>query len=130
MTTSTDPPQWNGAVKLLPLWLAPNMVTLLGFMFILANVALLEVYIPDLASPVRLPCSSPFPSRVESDIAKAPSWVYFSFAFGLWMYVWCVEDEERYADGECAGTPQWTTLMASKREGLANLADWGSCSSR
>jgi len=39
-------------VELLPLWLAPNMVTLLGFLFILGNVALLELYVPDLAGPV------------------------------------------------------------------------------
>ncbi|KAJ9648426.1 hypothetical protein H2199_001281 [Coniosporium tulheliwenetii] len=58
---------WNGFVELLPLWLAPNMVTLLGFFFILANVVLLEIYVPDLVGP-------------------APSWVYYSFAFGLWMY--------------------------------------------
>ncbi|KAF2118167.1 ethanolaminephosphotransferase 1 [Lophiotrema nucula] len=58
---------WNGFVELLPLWLAPNLVTLLGFFFILGNVALLEVYVPDLIGP-------------------APSWVYYSFAFGLWAY--------------------------------------------
>jgi hypothetical protein len=44
--------QWNGFVELLPLWLAPNLVTLLGFFFILGNVALLELYIPDLVGPV------------------------------------------------------------------------------
>ena len=44
--------QWNGFVELLPLWLAPNLVTLLGFFFILGNVVLLELYIPDLVGPV------------------------------------------------------------------------------
>ncbi|KAL8639324.1 MAG: hypothetical protein Q9228_003630 [Teloschistes exilis] len=58
---------WNGFVELLPLWLAPNMVTLLGFFCILANVILLEIFIPDLVGP-------------------APSWLYYSFALGLWMY--------------------------------------------
>ncbi|KAI9680940.1 MAG: hypothetical protein M1829_001020 [Trizodia sp. TS-e1964] len=58
---------WNAAVKLLPLWLAPNMVTLLGFFFILANVASLAIVMPDLVGP-------------------GPSWLYYSFAFGLWMY--------------------------------------------
>ncbi|KAF2202865.1 ethanolaminephosphotransferase 1 [Delitschia confertaspora ATCC 74209] len=58
---------WNGFVELLPLWLAPNLVTLIGFFFILGNVALVELYVPDLVGP-------------------APSWVYYSFAFGLWMY--------------------------------------------
>ncbi|KAK3693737.1 hypothetical protein B0T22DRAFT_48776 [Podospora appendiculata] len=60
-------PYWNAFVHLLPLWLAPNMVTLLGFFFILANVGLLVVYMPDLAGP-------------------GPSWLYYSFAFGLFMY--------------------------------------------
>ncbi|KAL8661601.1 MAG: hypothetical protein Q9202_005429 [Teloschistes flavicans] len=58
---------WNGFVELLPLWLAPNMVTLLGFFCILANVVLLEIFVPDLVGP-------------------APSWLYYSFALGLWMY--------------------------------------------
>ncbi|KAF2281214.1 ethanolaminephosphotransferase 1 [Westerdykella ornata] len=58
---------WNGFVELLPMWLAPNLVTLLGFCFILGNIIILELYVPDLVGP-------------------APSWVYFSFAFGLWMY--------------------------------------------
>ncbi|KAI4259811.1 MAG: hypothetical protein L6R42_004394 [Xanthoria sp. 1 TBL-2021] len=58
---------WNGFVELLPLWLAPNMVTLLGFFFILADIILLEIFIPDLVGP-------------------APSWLYYSFAFGVWMY--------------------------------------------
>jgi hypothetical protein len=44
--------QWNGFVELLPLWLAPNLVTLLGFFFILGNIVVLEVYVPDLVGPV------------------------------------------------------------------------------
>lgn len=60
-------PYWNAFVQLMPLWLAPNMVTLLGFLFILGNVILLEIFVPDLVGP-------------------APSWLYYSFAFGLWMY--------------------------------------------
>jgi len=40
-------------VELLPLWLAPNMVTLLGFFFILTNVICLEIFMPDLVGPVR-----------------------------------------------------------------------------
>ena len=44
--------QWNAFVELLPLWLAPNMVTLLGFFFILSNVICLEIFMPDLVGPV------------------------------------------------------------------------------
>ncbi|KAL2443635.1 putative CDP-alcohol phosphatidyltransferase class-I family protein C22A12.10 [Exophiala dermatitidis] len=58
---------WNGAVKLLPKWLAPNMVTLLGFFCILINVLFLQIFMPDLVGP-------------------GPSWLYYSFALGLWMY--------------------------------------------
>ncbi|KEY68376.1 hypothetical protein S7711_01153, partial [Stachybotrys chartarum IBT 7711] len=60
-------PWWNAFVKILPLWLAPNMVTLLGFCFVLANVGLLVIFMPDLVGP-------------------GPGWLYFSFAFGLFMY--------------------------------------------
>lgn len=47
--------QWNAFVEYLPMWLAPNMVTLLGFLFIVANVCLIEIFMPDLRGPVRLP---------------------------------------------------------------------------
>ncbi|KAK3394491.1 cholinephosphotransferase 1 [Podospora didyma] len=60
-------PYWNAVVELLPLWLAPNMVTLLGFFCILANVGLLVIFMPDMVGP-----GSP--------------WLYYSFAFGLFMY--------------------------------------------
>ncbi|RWA12594.1 hypothetical protein EKO27_g2524 [Xylaria grammica] len=65
-------PYWNAFVELLPLWLAPNMVTLLGFFFILANVGLLVIVMPDLVGPVSK--------------HQGPSWLYLSFAFGLFMY--------------------------------------------
>lgn len=34
------------------MWMAPNLVTLLGFAFIAANLAILEIYVPDLVGPV------------------------------------------------------------------------------
>jgi ethanolaminephosphotransferase len=42
-------------VELLPMWIAPNLVTLLGFFFILGNIAILEIYVPDLVGPVSIP---------------------------------------------------------------------------
>lgn len=54
-------------VELLPRWLAPNAVTLIGFGFIVTNVACLAYFMPDLVGP-------------------GPSWLYYSFAFGLWAY--------------------------------------------
>ncbi|KAJ5899891.1 hypothetical protein N7495_004635 [Penicillium taxi] len=58
---------WNAFVELLPMWMAPNMVTLLGFVFIVVNVFFIEVFMPDMIGP-------------------GPSWLYFSFALGMWMY--------------------------------------------
>ncbi len=43
------------------------MVTLLGFFFVIANVALLELADPELVGP-------------------AQQWVYYSYAFGVWAY--------------------------------------------
>ncbi|KAJ3308266.1 hypothetical protein HDV04_001497 [Boothiomyces sp. JEL0838] len=45
----------------------PNLITLLGFVFVLFNFFLLLVYTPDLYTP-------------------GPSWIYFSFGIGLWLY--------------------------------------------
>ncbi|KAH9815686.1 ethanolaminephosphotransferase (aminoalcoholphosphotransferase), partial [Teratosphaeria destructans] len=58
---------WNACVEFLPLWLAPNMVTLLGFFFVIGNIGILELFDPDLLGPKQ-------------------SWVYFSYAFGVWAY--------------------------------------------
>ncbi|KAI6789814.1 sn-1,2-diacylglycerol cholinephosphotransferase-like protein [Hortaea werneckii] len=58
---------WNACVEFLPLWLAPNMVTLLGFFFVIGNVGLMELMDPDLEGPKQ-------------------SWVYYSYAFGVWAY--------------------------------------------
>lgn len=49
------------------MWLAPNMVTLLGFFCILFNVLLLQIFVPDLLGP-------------------APAWLCYSFAAGIWAY--------------------------------------------
>lgn len=43
------------------------MVTLVGFMFIIANVGLLELMDPDLLGPKQ-------------------QWVYYSYAAGMWLY--------------------------------------------
>jgi len=59
--------QWNACVNFLPLWLAPNMVTLLGFFFVLGNVFLLQVMDPELQGPKQ-------------------AWVCYSYAFGVWAY--------------------------------------------
>ncbi|KAJ1647368.1 hypothetical protein IWQ61_010101 [Dispira simplex] len=58
---------WNWCVTLFPRWMAPNLITLVGFGFVVGNLALFLYYTPDLTGP-------------------APSWLYFSAALGLWLY--------------------------------------------
>lgn len=64
------------------------MVTLLGFLFVLANVGLLVVFMPDLIGPVRCKFNSRAfdPKTDRPKIKQGPPWLYYSFAFGLFMY--------------------------------------------
>jgi len=58
---------WNFCVEFLPLWMAPNMVTLVGFFFVIGNVGLQQLMDPDLVGPKH-------------------AWVSYSYAFGVWAY--------------------------------------------
>jgi ethanolaminephosphotransferase len=60
-------PYWEWMTTLFPLWMAPNLITLCGLGFIIVNVILAIIYVPDLLGP-------------------GPSWLYFSFAAGIWFY--------------------------------------------
>ncbi|KAG2217464.1 hypothetical protein INT45_011900 [Circinella minor] len=57
---------WNNLVKIFPVWVAPNLITLLGLLCIICNVGTLYYYAPDLG-----PC---------------PNWVYTSFGICLFIY--------------------------------------------
>lgn len=57
----------NFVIKLFPMWMAPNLITLTGFLFVVANVLTLLWYNPTL----------------DQD---CPSWVYYSWAAGLFLY--------------------------------------------
>ncbi|KAI9320064.1 CDP-alcohol phosphatidyltransferase-domain-containing protein [Dichotomocladium elegans] len=57
---------WNALVQLFPLWIAPNLITLLGLLCVVVNVSTLMYYAPDLG-----PC---------------PNWVYYTFGIGLFIY--------------------------------------------
>lgn len=41
-------PYWRWATTLFPLWIAPNLITLLGFAFIVFNFILCMLFIPNL----------------------------------------------------------------------------------
>ncbi|KAL6944366.1 hypothetical protein ACO0RG_001102 [Hanseniaspora osmophila] len=60
-------PFWGQFVKIFPLWMAPNVITLLGFGFIVVNFLTCLYFDPTLTK-------------------EHPRWAYFSYAFGLFMY--------------------------------------------
>ena len=60
-------PYWNYVTTLMPMWLAPNLITLLGLMCILLNIVTIVILVPDLIGP-------------------GPTWMYWSFVLGLWIY--------------------------------------------
>ncbi|KAI3659471.1 hypothetical protein MP638_004533 [Amoeboaphelidium occidentale] len=60
-------PYWSYMVQFFPLWMAPNLITLLGLLCVVLNVLLVAIYIPDLETP-------------------SHSWIYFSCALGIWVY--------------------------------------------
>ncbi|KAI9662102.1 MAG: hypothetical protein M1831_002798 [Alyxoria varia] len=57
----------NVVIKCFPMWMAPNMITLLGFSFVIVNFLTLLWYNPSL----------------DQD---CPQWVYLSWAAGLFLY--------------------------------------------
>ncbi|CAM6036351.1 unnamed protein product [Sphagnum compactum] len=60
-------PFWRFFVNFFPLWMPPNMITLMGFMFVVASALLSYIYSPHLDSP-------------------APSWVYLCHGILLFLY--------------------------------------------
>ncbi|XP_062077040.1 choline/ethanolaminephosphotransferase 1-like [Humulus lupulus] len=60
-------PFWSRFVKIFPLWMSPNMITLIGFMFLLTSVMLGVIYSPQLDSP-------------------PPRWVHFAHGLLLFLY--------------------------------------------
>lgn len=95
-------------MKLLPIWLAPNMVTLLGFFAILSNVICLVVFMPDLVGPVRRDF------LVELAGLKL---MWYLHIRGRRGYI----TASRSAYGR---TLQWIILMASRLDELEHPAVW------
>ncbi|KAF5187184.1 Choline/ethanolaminephosphotransferase [Thalictrum thalictroides] len=60
-------PFWTRCVHLFPLWMPPNMITLMGFMFLLTSALLGYIYSPHLDSP-------------------PPRWVHFAHGLLLFLY--------------------------------------------
>lgn len=60
-------PFWNRFVKIFPLWMPPNMITLTGFMFLMVSALLGYIYSPRLDS-------------------APPRWVHFMHGLLLFLY--------------------------------------------
>ncbi|KAG4153544.1 hypothetical protein ERO13_D04G189400v2 [Gossypium hirsutum] len=60
-------PFWSRFVNFFPLWMPPNMITLMGFMFLVTSAVLGYVYSPHLDSP-------------------PPRWVHFAHGLLLFLY--------------------------------------------
>lgn len=58
---------WSQVINLFPMWMAPNAITLSGFAFVVANVATMLYYSPNM----------------DQD---CPTWVYWTWAVGLFLY--------------------------------------------
>lgn len=58
---------WNSFVKVFPMSMAPNVITLLGLFFVFGNLLCVFYYDPYLNT-------------------ESPRWCYFFYAFGLFMY--------------------------------------------
>ncbi|KAI3633506.1 hypothetical protein MIR68_008453 [Amoeboaphelidium protococcarum] len=63
-------PYWSWCVNLFPLWMAPNLITLLGLCFVIVNVILIWMLNPDM----------------DVNSSQAPRWLCFTSAIGLWLY--------------------------------------------
>ena len=64
---SLKPYWWSQVIELFPLSMAPNMITLSGFGFVIANILTMLYYTPTM----------------DRD---CPSWVYASWSIGLFLY--------------------------------------------
>ncbi|KAL7149269.1 hypothetical protein ABFS83_05G028000 [Erythranthe nasuta] len=60
-------PFWTRCVHFFPLWMPPNMITLMGFMFLVTSALLGYIYSPQLDSP-------------------PPRWVHFAHGLLLFLY--------------------------------------------
>lgn len=60
-------PFWSRFVNFFPLWMPPNMITLMGFMFLVTSAILGYIYSPQLDSP-------------------PPRWVHFAHGLLLFLY--------------------------------------------
>jgi ethanolaminephosphotransferase len=91
-------------VTLLPMWLAPNLITLLGLVCILVNIMTIQILMPDLIGP-------------------GPVWMYWSFVLGLWAY--STLDNVDGKQARRTGFPNCFGLIIGSSSPLGELFDHG-----
>lgn len=77
---------WEYSIKLFPMWLSPNLITLFGLFFILFSFSLSLFYDFDC-------------------LGLAPSWVYFTHAICLFFYMLCDAIDGKQARRTNSGSP-------------------------
>lgn len=70
-------PFWNTVVKICPRWIAPNVLTFVGFLFTVANFVLLTIYDYSYYASSEEPPGDKYP--------PIPSWVWLACAFNHFM---------------------------------------------
>ncbi|KAG0719756.1 Ethanolaminephosphotransferase 1 [Chionoecetes opilio] len=70
-------PFWNAVVKICPRWIAPNVLTFVGFLFTVANFVLLAIFDYRYYASSEGPPGDKYPN--------IPSWVWFMCAFNHFM---------------------------------------------
>ncbi|KAH3695887.1 ethanolaminephosphotransferase 1-like [Dreissena polymorpha] len=68
-------PFWNGCVKLVPMWVAPNLLTLTGFLLLVVNFLFMIYYDMDFYAS----------SRDQPDFLPIPNWLWLLCAFNNFM---------------------------------------------
>ncbi|PHZ17726.1 Choline/ethanolaminephosphotransferase [Rhizopus microsporus ATCC 52813] len=61
---------WNWCVQFFPISMAPNLITLIGLIFMIINVAIASLLAPYMGTGSE----------------AGPRWIYFSFTAGIWLY--------------------------------------------
>jgi len=76
-------PFWNQVVKLCPMWVAPNLLTFVGFLCCIGHFLLLAIYDYDYRSATAPPSLSHFPGIPEG--TPVPGWVWLMVALLLFL---------------------------------------------